>query len=417
LYNSKPYYLTKTEKNGNFFLNNLAPGNYQIYAIKDANRNYIYDQDDEEVAFLDSLVTPYHISNYKADTNADGKIIKKKLPDDIGLFVFRPEAKETKFIDYKEFPPNKVLFVFNRTVENFKITPLDFESDTLWHKETYGKKRDSITTFFMGLKKDTINICLSDGDQKLDTLELILKKKKKKKYISTREKKRLEKERLEREKDKDYKPKPKAVPKIYVKTNISSNFAFFGDIQLRFKVPLNRYVKNKIHIYKKVDTLLIPLKVESWISDTINNMRITIRAKFDERQKYELLIQDSCLFDIYHSTNDTIQKTYTTTEMREYGRFELEVKYDEEYPLIIQLLNSKNAVLKETFITTSQKIIYPYLKAGKYKIKAIQDKNNNKIWDIGDLDKRIQPERVYFIKKAIEIRANWDTEHIWTIKD
>jgi len=417
LYKEKPYYLTKTEKNGDFFLNNLAPGKYQLYAIKDANRNYIYDQDDEEIAFLDSLVIPYHSSIFLPDTNAKGKIIKKEKPKDIGLFVFHPNAKETKLLEYKELPPNKVLFVFNRRVEDFKIIPMDFESDTIWHIETFGKNRDSITTYFMGLHKDTINIRLSDGNINLDTLELILKKKKKKKYISNREKKKLEKERLEREKDKDYKPKPIKAPRIIVKTNVRSSFPFFADIQLRFKFPLNSFDKDKIHIYKKVDTLLIPIKSDSWISDTINNMRITIRAKFDERQKYELLIQDSCLFDIYHLTNDTIEKTFTTTEMREYGRFELEVKYDEEYPLIVQLLNSKNAVLREDFISSSQKILYPYLKEGKYKVKAILDKNNNRKWDTGDLDRRIQPEKVYFINKKLDIRANWDTEHIWTIKD
>ncbi|RLD42512.1 MAG: hypothetical protein DRI86_11500 [Bacteroidetes bacterium] len=412
LYKEKPYYLTKTEKNGDFYLDNLAPGKYQIFALKDANRNYIYDQDDEEVAFGDSLVIPYHHSVFEPDTANSKKKIDK--PKDIPLYVFHPNAKETKLLNNKDLPPLKELFVFNRGVGDFKIMPLDFISDTIWHYEVYGQKRDSITTFFMGLKQDTINIALWDGGQALDTLEIVLQKKKKKKFISKRELKKLEKEK---EKNKLNKSKTKIEKKISYKDNIRSSFPFFSEIEMRFKVPLNEYDASRIHIYRVVDTLLFPFKSESWISDTINFMRIRVRARFDEREHYRMIVQNDCFFDIYHSTNDSIVRNFTTTEMREYGSLALEVKYDEKHPLIIQLLNAKNAVIREDFISKSKKINYPYLKEGKYKIKAIVDLNDNGKWDTGDFVNRIQPEKVYFVTKTLNIRANWDTEHIWTIKD
>jgi len=373
LYKEKPYYLTKTEKNGDFFLDNLAPGKYQIFALKDANRNYIYDQDDEEIAFGDSLIVPFHHSVFELDTvNPDKKI---EAPKDIPLFVFLPIAKETKLIVHKNLPPLKTLFVFNRAVKDFKIVPLDFTSDTIWHIEAYGLNRDSITSFFMGIKQDTINVALWDGDQALDTLEIILKKKKKKRYISKKELKRLEKEK---EENKLKPPKPKPVKKIAYRDNIKGSFPFFGEIEMRFKVPLNKYEGDQIHLYKVRDTILTPIKYDIWFSDTVNFMRIKMRANYEERQTYRLLVQNDCFFDIYNSTNDTIIKNFTTTEMRAYGSLKLEVKYDENFPLIVQLLNAKNAVLREDFITESQLINYPYLKEGKYKVKAVQDKNNNK---------------------------------------
>ena len=412
LYKEKPYYLTKTERNGDFFLDNLAPGKYQIFALKDANRNYIYDQDDEEVAFGDSLVVPYHHSVFEPDSLNPKKKINK--PKDIPLYVFLPNAKETKLISNKDLPPFKSLFVFNRGVDNFKMVPLNFTSDTIWHIEVYGKKRDSITTFFMGIKKDTIKLALWDGNKALDTLEILLQKKKKKKFVSKRDLKKLEKEK---EKNKLLKTKAKVIKKIAYSDNIKGSFAFFSDIVMNFKVPLNKYDASRIHIYRVKDTLLYPIKSESWISDTINYLRIHVRAKFDEREHYRMIVQNDCFFDLYHSTNDTIIKNFTTTEMREYGSLALEVKYDEKQPLIIQLLNSKDAVIHEDFISKSQLINYPYLKEGKYKIKAVVDVNNNGKWDTGDLVNRIQPEKVYFITKTLNIRANWDTEHIWTIKD
>jgi len=412
IYNNTPYYLTKTEKNGDFYLDNLAPGKYQIFALKDANRNYKYDQDDEEVAFGDSLVIPFHHSIFDKDTLHPND--KKILPKDIPLYVFHPIAKETKLLSNKDFPPLKTLFVFNRPVNDFKIAPLNFSSDTIWHLETYGLNRDSITTYFMGIKQDTIMVALWDGNQALDTLEILLQKLKKKKFISKRDLRKLEKEK---ENNELKKPKPISVKKIAYRDNIRGSFPFFADIEMRFKVPLNKYDPSKIHLFRVVDTLLYPMKSQSWISDTINNMRIRVRANFDEREKYRLIVQNDCFFDLYHSTNDTIIKNFTTTEMREYGSLALEVNYNEKHPLIIQLLNAKNAVLREDFISKSQKINYPYLKEGKYKIKAVLDINNNGKWDTGDFVSRIQPEKVYFINKVLNIRANWDTEHIWTIKD
>ncbi len=408
LYNNKPYYLTKTEKNGDFYLDNLAPGKYQIYALNDANRNYIYDQDDEEVAFLDSLVIPYHHSIFDKDTAHPNK--KVVLPKDIPLYVFHPEAKETKLLNNKDLPPLKSLFVFNRGVKDFKIVPLNFNPDTIWHYEVYGKKRDSITTFFMGLKQDTINVALWDGNHALDTLDIVLIKKKKKKFISKRDLRKLEK-------NKNNVKKTAKIIKIAYKDNVRASFPFFSEIVMTFKVPLNNYDASKIHLYRVNDTLLYPIKFKTWVSDTINKMRIKLKANFDERQQYRLLVQNNCFYDLYNHTNDTIIRSFTTTEMRQYGSLLLEVKYNEKYPLIIQLLNSKDAVLREDYITKSDKISYPYLKEGKYKIKAILDQNNNKKWDNGDFVNRIQPEKVYFINKLININANWDTEHKWLIKD
>jgi hypothetical protein len=407
IYKHKPYYLCKAEKDGHFYLNNLAAGKYQIFALKDENRNYIYDQPNEEIAFLDSLVIPY----YEAPVNKVNKdSVQDKVslpPADINLFVFKETPKKIKLISNKVYPPNKAIFVFNKSVSDFKMKPLDFSPDTIWHREVYGRNSDSVTTFLMAIKKDTINISLSDGSEKLDTLELVLKKKKRK---STRSRSRRN------QIDTQVKPKAKPIQKISYKTNLSSDFPFFGSIKIKFSVPLRNYDLSRIELYKAKDTLWIPIKHKAYLSDSVNRLSINVDAKFAEREKYKLLVRDSSFFDIYYSTNDTIKKEFFTTEMRQYGSLKLNLNYDNKDRLIVQLLNSKEAVLQENIIDKSQIIMYPYLTDGKYKIKAIVDKNHNGKWDTGDFDSKIQPEQIYYVPKIIDIRANWDTEQIWEIK-
>ena len=51
-----PNYITKTDKEGNFKLAGLADKKYLVFALKDVNSNLYFDQPNEEIAFLDSLV-------------------------------------------------------------------------------------------------------------------------------------------------------------------------------------------------------------------------------------------------------------------------------------------------------------------------------------------------------------------------
>src|SRR5690606_17251599 len=52
-YKQIPDYITKSKKEGNFKLTNLANGQYKIFVLKDQNSNYLYDQPGELIAFND----------------------------------------------------------------------------------------------------------------------------------------------------------------------------------------------------------------------------------------------------------------------------------------------------------------------------------------------------------------------------
>ena len=410
IYKQRPYYLCKVEKDGRYYLNNLAAGKYQIFALKDENRNYIYDQPKEQIAFVDSLVVPYYPEIYTNDTIDSIPDTDAIISQDINLFVFTPIPKTTKLLKDRVFPPHRILLTFNRPVNNFTLEALDFKKDKNWHQEVYGLQRDSITVFLKGVKQDTIHVALFDGDQALDTLQWVMVKKKRKVYTSNNW--------FGKRKNKPLTAKPKVapIPKIAYRTNIGSLFPFFGTIKINFKVPLKAYKLNRLELYKAKDTLWIPQKFTAIMDDTLNKEQIQLFSNYEERHKYKLLIRDSSFFDIYNASNDSLEKTFITSEMRQYGSLKVEVNYDNKNPMIIQLLNEKGAVLFQDIIDSSQSIYYPYLTDGKYQLKAIRDSNNNGKWDTGNLDKHIQPERTYFVPQTIDIRANWDSEQKWLIE-
>ena len=129
------------------------------------------------------------------------------------------------------------------------------------------------------------------------------------------------------------------------------------------------------------------------------------------------MIPDSTFFGITGLSHDTLNIQFMTGAIEDYGNFFLTVTPPENpYNYTIQLLNSNDKIIKEHIIKEAQKLTFDYLKPGTYKVKAIEDRNMNGRWDTGRYTDKLQPERVIFFDKEIEVRANWDVEENWQIR-
>ena len=114
--------------------------------------------------------------------------------------------------------------------------------------------------------------------------------------------------------------------------------------------------------------------------------------------------------------NDTIQVDFTSKASSDYGTIALTVEpnFNENY--IVQLYKNKQRV-EQQFLQGQAAINYKYLKPGNYELKLIVDSNNDKKWTTGQYLEHRQPEKVYYYEKQIVLKANWDNEINWIIKD
>jgi hypothetical protein len=142
---------------------------------------------------------------------------------------------------------------------------------------------------------------------------------------------------------------------------------------------------------------------------------IIIHHKWLEEKAYKLLIPDSIFFGIHNISHDSIRIEFRTRAEREFGNLILHMNIDERPgQYIVQLLDEKEATkYEEHVITQSGKIAFNFMPPGKYKIKAIIDRNKNRRWDTGNYKQGIQPEEVTYFNKTVEIRSNWDVEETW----
>lgn len=412
----KPYYITKTDKNGNFELTNLAQNTYRIFALDDKNSNFVFDLPNESIAFIDSFIYPKVSINEKIDTvkidslDKDTVIISKEIdysPKNINLKMFDEKHIKQYIVSNKRLSKEKIQLIFNSSLSNdIKIKQLA-NSKTSPFLINYNNTRD------------TVNVWITDSlVYNLDTLNLIIESEK----TDSLENIYLVDDTIKFPKPTYLKNGKQHFNNNFNKSLISSNlkdnsqFDIYKKITLIDNVPFLKTNFDRISLYEQKDTSFIK-KVCKISIDSTNANKIIIDYNFKESTKYKLIVNDSSIINIYNNSNDSVTINFTTTKLTDYGLLKINFIAKKTSNYIIQLLDSKKNVVQEKYIKENNSLVFSYLKPGKYNLKLIYDTNNNKIWDTGNYKKNIQPEKVIYFEKELDIRPNWDLEETWEIKN
>lgn len=138
--------------------------------------------------------------------------------------------------------------------------------------------------------------------------------------------------------------------------------------------------------------------------NTLNDTFISLLAFKENIEKEK--IDSSLLY---------IKKDTLIVRREKLGLGQLEIITEINSSSIFQLLQ-KNKVISEHYFDQKPFLIKS-IEPGKYQLKYILDRNKDKIWNTGNLQKRIQPETVFNYQSEILIRSNWDLELEWIIKE
>ena len=413
-----PYYITKTDENGNFIFHNLQNKKFKLFALADQNGDLIFNQPSEKIAFSDSLVSPCYFVVTRADTaKKDSSVLTKRKPtpanaellrktdsvhkaDSIkqnrllypsyNLFLFEQTDSVQRLVKSTYSKEGMALFTFRFPVQNVHFIPLNFDSTAPWYVEEYSKKRDSVILWISRSKTDSLILKVMTGEKVLDTVTMGLEKKE----ISKKSSKNAVARQLTLENP--------------AKTNGLNQFK--NKLLLTFSYPLIRWDFSKVLLIEGKDTLHPGID----FTDSIRRI-IEVRHKWQEEKNYTIIIPDSVFFGITDISHDSIVLNFKTRAERDFGNLILSMNMDKRPgQYIVQLMNEKEtSVFEQQIVTKSGKIHFDFMTPGKYTVKAIHDRNYNRHWDTGNYNKNIQPEEVIYLPKIIEIRANWDVEENW----
>ncbi|MDP2337463.1 MAG: Ig-like domain-containing domain [Bacteroidota bacterium] len=412
---SIPDYIGTTNEAGFFMIDNVAPGEYRLYALMDGDNSLTYNSNSELIAFADSLIIPSAKFVARTDTIVKGQdtlVVTGHvdfLPKLQYLMMFEEEKFDQYLDSYKRSQANKCDFYFAESLsDSFRVSLLKPTTTKDWSFMETNLKRDSITVWLT----DTI---ISNNDslkfelkyQVLDSLNQLVIKRDTLEMIYTPPK---------MPKPKKKKNEVQESPTINLSNNINSSA---HDIYQRIKIeapePLTSFDFSKVSLYSIIDTVktMIPIVVEK---DTNSIRKYYIEHHWEPNSNYLFHIDSAAARNIYGFPSNKIDQKFRTQKEDFYGQIFLTIS-GLSGPAIVQLLaNTKEEkVLQRIQILEDGQIEFPFLKPEKYKIKLILDSNKNGKWDTGYLAGNLQPEAVVYYPKVIKVRSNFEYKENWRI--
>ncbi len=352
--NSKPLYFTKSNASGNFILNNIKEGTYTIYALVDQNRNFLYDNEKESIAYQKNIKINSALKNTK-----------------LGLTT--SDTKPPEIISNKQQYEYYILYI-NEGLENYSI---HYKNETILSSITEDKK--SIHVFNTFTSKDSIPLTYiltdSSGNIKKDSIKIKFEEFKEKNKKNTF----------------NISVKPKTLELTPNET-----------IQLNVNKPISKVNNSLIKIKKDkqvIDSTVLNLKPDS----TAFVLTLTTLSNFKDTLVFDF--QKGALISLSGDSSEPFKASFKHKIEEKYGTLGGTVSC-KELNYLVQLIDNKDIIIYSKENLT--KFFYTYLEPGNYKLKVIFDLNKNGRWDPLDVKNNIPAEPIHYYKEKINLRANWE---------
>ncbi|BDD07573.1 hypothetical protein FUAX_00050 [Fulvitalea axinellae] len=372
IFNSKPLYFTKTDKEGIYTLAHIREGKYMLYTYQDKNQNLIFDPKKEKAGFHDGIIELNHeFDSLKlsiVDVNMDSLYTTKSLISGtyfVTSFNKPIKSYRTEFDVQEIFLPNNLL-EDNKTIRFYNTRNMT-EEDSLRVKVTaMDSVHNEITyeTFvkFRETKRKKAKLEQKSGEQS-------------RRYISN-----------------DF-SNWYWFSKPIEKVNYDSAYFFYDSLNV---LPITEEdftwndTRNIVSLRKnlELDTIIHPDTVEAPIFKTV-----------------KLNLKEGTFVSIEQDSATAIDKSYSFAQSENVGSILGKIITDEK-SYILQLLDDRYNLIDERINPKD----YAFLNVdpGKYYLRILVDKDGSGEWDPGNIMEVIPPEPVYFYPGLIVIRANWE---------
>ncbi len=411
----KPFYVSKTNKNGKFRFSGLADTAYLLFALKDMDYSLTYNLITENVAFSDSLVHP----QYRAAPVFDSAIFKKlihpkmrsdtvaliadslhKVADSLAdqslndhpLYLFQAKDTIPKLLEAKLIKKNVLRFVFNFPADTVEIHSEKYAPKQQWFKAEWNAEKDTLLWFLKEPHPDSLKLLVMDGKDTLGLRDLGIKKLEKKSFFRKK------------------KHEPIKIEYLGWKSNLTNTIKPGQKLEITFDQPVGRLRFDSVLLVNEKDSIYNP---SHYFADSIHRT-LVIPFKVEPDKHYKLSVPDSAVYDWNTYFNSSFAISLQSKKTKEYGilRFKLNPKMKQHY--IFQILNGKNNVISSRYFSSEKEIEIKDVDPGTYGFRIIFDTNNNKKWDTGNYLINLEPEKVIYYPKQIKVRANWEIDESWS---
>lgn len=424
--------VSRTDSRGKFVIKGVAPGDYRIYALQDADNNYIFNQKSEQIAFTHDIITPTSMPDIRQDTiwrdslRIDSIVrvgYTHFLPDDIVLRAFTEVQTNRYLVKTERTEPDHFTMFFsygdsllpqirglNFNEQNaFIIEPTEKQDTiTYWLRDIMLVNQDTLRMEVKYMATDTLGVLQLQTDT-MDVLAKVPYEKRMKQQADEYEEWKKKQDKAKK-RGKEYEtemPKKALEPKY----NVASEPAPDQNITITVPTPLASADTSRIHLYSKHDTL--------WYRSPF-----VLRPKPGQHRTYELLgewrpgieysleVDTMAFTDIYGKTSAPKKQGFKVKTEDSYATLLFDITGMADTTVVVQLLNSQDVMVKEVS-TSNGRAEFFYIKPDTYYARMFIDTNNNGVWDTGDYAADRQAETTYYYPDKIECKAKWDLTLTW----
>lgn len=433
--------VSRTDGSGHFVIRGIKPGKYRIYALKDMDQSFSYSQRSETLAWSDSIIVPSSREAYREDTiwNEDKTIdtiltveYTRFLPDDIILRAF-DATPNIQYLAKSERPSHeKIDLQFAIPVDSMPVVKglnfnekdayivehsARFDTITFWMRDSTIYYNDTLKFSLQYLATDT-NGVLTDH---IDTL--VLSTRRSRARILQDEKKRAqdEAEKLERDKKRMERngdsiglarlmlPKTEFLPLEHSKSTMNLNDIF----TISFNEPVSFLSDTAIRVLKMEDSIWVKIPFEIEQNELLIR-EYNIYAEWRPQEKYRLEIDSAMIKGLYGLHNDKVEHEFAFADLDIYSTFTVNIQNPKD-SYIVELLDNKGDLVRRARVKDG-KVDFFFIIPGKYYVRLIDDVNMNGKWDTGEYSEKRQPESVYYINKAFDLKQDWYHEtEMWNV--
>lgn len=437
-FTTKPFErVGRTDSRGRFIIRGIAPGEYRIFGLQDADQNFYYSQPNEIIAFEDSLIIPSMDSRVRFDTvwkdsltidTIMERAYTHYMPDDVLLRCFKELRISQRLIKSERVDPRKFSLYFSAVADSLpELKGLNFDEtdafivemptgriDTLhyWIRDSLIYKVDTLKMSLRYLYTDTLNQLVP----RTDTLKLVARNRPKSEKELEKEREKLEKEREKAIKKAEKEGREYVEPTVFLPVEVYApgSMDLYDYITLTFSEPLATAADSAIHLQQKVDTLWQDIPFD-FVPDSANLMRYNIYADWQPGETYALEVDSMAFHGIYGLFTDKIKKEVKVKKLEEYGQIYYNVSGADSIAFV-ELLDGQDKVVRTVPVVDGKADFY-YLNPGKYAARLINDTNGNGVWDTGKYEDKRQPEKVFYYPQVLELKANFDLTQTWNINE
>ncbi|MEA3447301.1 MAG: Ig-like domain-containing protein [Bacteroidota bacterium] len=381
-----PDYLTKTNEQGKFKFFYVSPGTYKIYALDDANYSSTFDQPNEKIAFLDSLIVP-GVEPVKDST--DSITGYHYYPDSLKLRLFE-QAQYLQFAETTERPQSNKMQVFFKHPQDSAINWYSPDFDSTQVVTEFSEHNDSLVFWLT----DT-SLC------RQDSLQLIVD------YYSNIDSVGWKTDSLMMTSKSDFDEE-----KLDVDVNLAKSQLNYWEMpQITVNSVIKQLNPDSLHLFHRVNDSV--KKAVDFDIEHSDNRSFWIKAKFRQEKEYVLMLDTTAIEDVLYRFNDSTVFEFTVNKEDDFSTLQVTIPGTDTGWYCDLLKNDK--IIRHKVISDEGTFIMFHLEPGTYRLRLVKDVNHNQKWDTGDFDKKRQPEPVWYKSEEIKLRANWTQEIEWML--